>query len=457
LVLSSDEAPIELRILHGAQAGSRLCLSVGEYTLGCDDSCTLILEGNGIEDRHATLRFDGHVAWIDPLDGVVRNAHGDDIDDEHELTFGLPVELGNVWLSVDREDAPWPDPKSVMPIGVSGNVEAEKIMAPEPYGETGARGAGETLATADAIFTAPPKRRRKLAYVLLLMLVLITGGLGAFSLIQANHVKPVIEVAPPVAEVVQDKPPQGALELIKDFPRTKLVVQHEQGQARWIVSGYVTKAEQQRELSDMLASTVPTVRAKVLVEEELVQSARQVLAGEPAAAQIKVASATGGVLQLTGAASSGNDIQRIEERLLASVTGITEIKSQILLPEQLSRVLRERIAAANLGDRLAVTKELPEMNLAGRLTMEEIRRWEDVLVAFNREYGNVLPIRATVARLVPKPPVNVQAIVGGVVPYIVTQAGEHVNQGGDVNGHTLVSVKDGEVVFEGRQRVRIAR
>jgi hypothetical protein len=120
-------------------------------------------------------------------------------------------------------------------------------------------------------------------------------------------------------------------------------------------------------------------------------------------------------------------------------------------------VLRDRIAAASLGDRLAITKELPEMNLAGRLTMEEIRRWEDLLVAFNREYGNVLPIRATVTRLVPKPPVNVQAIVGGVVPYIVTQAGEHVNQGGDVNGHTLVSVKDGEVIFEGRQRVRIAR
>jgi len=62
-----------------------------------------------------------------------------------------------------------------------------------------------------------------------------------------------------------------------------------------------------------------------------------------------------------------------------------------------------------------------------------------------------------VTRLVPKPPVGVQAIVGGAVPYIVTPTGEHINQGGDVNGHTLVSVKDGEVVFEGRQRVRIGR
>ena len=92
-----------------------LCLSTGEYVLGRDDSCTLILEGSGIEDRHAILRFDGDAAWIEPVDGAVRNAHGDEIHDEQELTFGLPVELGNIWISVDREDAPWPDPKSVHP------------------------------------------------------------------------------------------------------------------------------------------------------------------------------------------------------------------------------------------------------------------------------------------------------------------------------------------------------
>ena len=344
-----------------------------------------------------------------------------------------------------------------MPIDDSRDSVAVKRVAPESHGETGTGDASETPAAADGLFMAPPKRSKKLVPLLLLMLLVVAGGLGAFSLIAANHVKPVIEVAPAVVVAVQDIPPQDALELIKDFPRTRFAVQQEQGKARWLVTGYVAKVEEQRDLSNMLGSLAPPVQARVLVEEELVQSARQVLAGEVAAAQVKVASATGGLLQLTGAASSANDIQRIEERLLASVAGISTVKSQILLPGQLGKLLRERIVAASLGDRLAITRELPEMTLAGRLTMKEIRRWEDLLVTFNREYGNVLPIRATVTRLVPKPPVGVQAIVGGAVPYIVTQAGEHVNQGGDVNGHTLVSVKDGEVVFEGRQRVRIAR
>jgi type III secretion system YscD/HrpQ family protein len=452
----TEDASIELRILYGAQAGSRLCLSIGEYTLGCDDSCTLILEGSGIEDRHAILRFDGAIAWIDPVDGVVRNAHGDDIDDEQELTFGLPVELGNVWISVDREDAPWPDPRSVTPIDLRKSSDVEKSLTPNSSDEINAAIEDDTAARAEDPFV-PPRRTWRPTYVLLFAIVLVAGGFGAFSLLQAYQAQPVIDVVSPAAGTVQAPPPQAALELIRDYPRTKLTLQHEQGQDRWVVSGYVAKTEQQRELGSMLASMAPTVQAKVFVEEELVQSARQVLAAEAASAHIGIENATGGVLQLTGAASSARDIQRMEEKLLAGVPGVSEVKSQVLLPEQLARVLRDRIAAASLRDRLAISSEAPEMRLAGRLTMEEIRRWEEIMVTFNREYGNVLPIRATVTRLVPKPPVGVQAIVGGTVPYIVTQAGEHVNQGGDVNGHTLISVKDGEVIFEGRQRVRIAR
>nr|WP_314623004.1 EscD/YscD/HrpQ family type III secretion system periplasmic domain-containing protein [uncultured Noviherbaspirillum sp.] len=453
----TDDAPIELRILHGAQAGSRLCLAVGEYALGSDDSCTLILEGNGIEDRHAVLRFDGESAWIDPVDGFVRNAHGDEIDDEQALAFGVPVELGSVWLSVDREDAPWPDPKSVMPIGSRKNPQADSGLVRDALDELTIAAVEEPGLLAAAVSMPPPRGRKILTYGLLTLMVLAAGCLGAYGFFQGNQVKPVADVAPVMVEVVQAPPSQAALDVIKNYPRTRLGLQQEQGRERWVVTGYVAKLEEQRELVSLLATSAPMVPARVLVEEELLQSATQVLKDDAAATHVRVESATGGILQLAGAAASAGDVQHLDEKLRSSVTGVLEVKSQILLPAQLGKLLRNRIAAASLGDRLAIATESPEMTLSGRLTMEEIRRWEDLLVTFNREYGNVLPIRATVTRFFPKPPVGVQAIVGGAVPYIVTQGGEHINQGGDVNGHTLVSVKDGEVVFEGRQRVRIAR
>ena len=454
----SEEAPVELRILHGAQAGSRLCLATGEYLLGRDDSCTLILEGSGIEDRHAILRFDGDAAWIEPVDGVVRNAHGDEIHGEQELTFGLPVELGSIWISVDREDAPWPDPKSVTPIRAKNIGDAEIDAAPDSHGESSI-GVPDQLPAADALFVRPPERSKWLRYVLPVVLLVAAGGIGAFAFFPAKQANELVDAAPPMTKVDHDPAPLEVQDLLKDYPRARLVWQQEpgQGQGRWIVRGYLPSADQQRELSNVLALMSPNAQLKVFVEEELEQGVKQILAEDASAAYARVQSVKGGVVQLTGAVASADEIERLEAKLLASVTGISEVKSQILLPDQLRKLLRDRIAAAGLGERLAVTSEKPEMKLAGRLTMEEIRRWEELLVTFNREYGNVLPIRATVSRLIPKPPVGVLAIVGGPVPYIVTQTGEHVNQGGDVNGHTLVSVKDGEVVFEGQQRVRIAR
>ena len=452
----AEETPVELRVLHGSQAGSRLCLSPGEYLLGSDDSCTLILDGHGIEDQHAVLRFDGEAAWIDPVQGVVRNAHGDDITDELELAFGLPVELGSVWISVDKEDAPWPDPHSVMPIKSRRADEDEEGDDAEPYLGPAMDQSAPTLAAAEPIFTPAEKKRPVLAYLAIVALVLLACGVGIAAMLELGKPEPVpARTLPAPPGTVETAAPAEALAVLKDFPNATLRVQKVEG--AWTVTGFLQTAMQEQELSARLASVEPAVKVKVHAEEELAQSAGRLLSAERSAEHVKVKSAAGGVVLLTGAASSGVEVEKFRQVLLAGVAGINDVKSEILMPEQLRKQLKDRIAAAGLAERLSVTSQEPELTLVGRLTMEEIRRWEELLVTFNRDYGNVLPIRATVSRFVPKPPVGVQAIVGGAVPYIVTPTGEHVNQGGDVNGHTLVSVKDGEVVFEGRQRVRIAR
>lgn len=450
-----QETPIELRILHGAQEGSRICLSPGEYLLGRDDSCTLILEGHGIEDQHAVLRFDGAAAWIDPVQGFVRNAHGDDITEELELTFGLPVELGSVWISVDKEDAPWPDPRSVMPIN-SGQVGKNEEVAPEPDPVETTERSGGTSAPVDRMFTPPAKKRSALAYGLTLIFVLLVGGLVIASMAALETTEHAQAITPAVtAGKAETTPSEEVLAVLRDYPDATLKLENEDG--AWIVRGFLPTAVEQQELSGKLASVAPAIQLQIKVEEELLQGARRLLSVERAAQHVKVESASAGVVRLTGAVVSAAEVERLKQLLLRGVGGISDVKSEILTAAPLRKQFRERLAAAGLADRLAVTSEEPELTLVGRLTMDEIRRWEDLVVSFNRDYGNVLPIRATVSRLVPKPPVGVQAIVGGAVPYIVTPTGEHVNQGGDVNGHTLVSIKDGEVVFEGRQRVRIAR
>ena len=52
---------------------------------------------------------------------------------------------------------------------------------------------------------------------------------------------------------------------------------------------------------------------------------------------------------------------------------------------------------------------------------------------------------------------DIQIIVGGITPFIVTESGQRATRGGDIDGHTLISVRDGEVIFDGAERFKISR
>jgi hypothetical protein len=413
--------------------------------------------------EHAILKFDGKAAWIDPLDGVVRNAHGDEITEEVEMAYGLPVELGSVWISVDGELAPWPDPQSVMPIAAAQTRETDDEAAAGSHSAsvTSSTQANAQSAMSDASPAVPEGKRRRGTVVMLLLLPAVAGLAGYAIATVLHKEKPAVAqaAAPPVlASDAATGPPPAAASVLRDYPSAAgLTLQKEND--GWIVTGFLPTAAQEQNLVSALASVAPAVRVKVTVEAALLEEARRLLAGQPQAEgrAVRVASAAGGILRLTGATSSAEDVEQIKQALLDGLTEARSVESGILLPDQLRKQLKDRMAAAGLAERMVYAAQEPEVRLTGRLTPEEIRRWEELMVRFDTDYGNALPIRATVTRVVPKPPVGVQAIVGGPVPYIVTERGEHVNQGGDVNGHTLVSVRDGEVVFEGSQRVRIAR
>jgi len=456
-----QESVIELRVLYGAQMGSCLTLGPGEYLLGSGDECTVMLAGQNMAERHATLRFDGVTALIAPYDGVVRNAHGDEIEAEQELVLGLPVELGGVVITVDHADAPWPEPESVTPAGREhramkeepGEDEQTPGALPDPEAvHADAEAVQETTVT-EASTSRPGQFRKWMLATTLIAGFSVLGVVAWYSIETRQAVKVIPAVETSKVDVAQ--PPAAAVKTLADFAGSALTL--EKLGSGWQVLGYVATNPEYTKLTNALAAAAPAVEVKVNVDENILRDAKAVLDAGELNAYPKVDSATHGVVVVSGAASSVEAVERVRSLLMEKVPGVQEVKANFLLPEQLRGKLKERIAAAGLSERLAVKREGDELRLAGKLSMDEIRRWEEVLLAFSKDYGNVLPVRATITRFIPKPPIGVQIIVGGAMPYIVTENGEHVNQGGNVDGHTLMSIKEGEVVFEGTQRIRIAR
>jgi type III secretion system YscD/HrpQ family protein len=451
------EHRVELRVLAGPQAGARVVLAHGEYLLGSGDDCSLVLRGPGIAERHALLRFEDGEVGIEPLDGVVCNVQGDEITDAQQLVHGVPFEIGGVWIAVDSEDAPWPDTAADF-----------RKAAQEEQGRAGTAAAEEEAGPATTSDALPPmlseagsgkpasNRILASAAAIAVLAFLLVAGWAWWSAREASR-QPAAAAAAMVREALP-QPPQDVQRILAEFGQDSQLELKRSGR-EWSVSGYVPSAERKNMLAEQLSSASAEVKLEVWVDAQLLEAARRVLAANavPGETSLRLESVHAGAATLTGAVSSEARLNAMKSALIAGVPGIRSVESKALLPDALLKLLKERIAGAGLASRLTLLSDTPEVKLNGRLSPEEIGRWESLIVEFSREYGDVLPIRATVTRVVPKPPVGVQTIVGGAMPYIVTDSGQFVNQGGDVQGHTLTAIRDGEVVFEGSRRIKMSR
>jgi hypothetical protein len=71
---------IELRVLHGPQAGARLPLQPGHgYTIGTADTCAIVLGGAQVAEEHARISADAGGISVEPLDGRILTLAGEEV------------------------------------------------------------------------------------------------------------------------------------------------------------------------------------------------------------------------------------------------------------------------------------------------------------------------------------------------------------------------------------------
>ena len=468
---ADTDSSLELRVLYGPQAGSSLPLAPGEYLLGTSDDCAILLAGPHMKEHHALLTIDERGAVLKPVDGAVCDAMGHEITDELVLTSGLPVELGGVSIAVDGVDARWPTPQSVAPMAnaatATEDTEAQAAAAasePEPAANKWAAVGSEVLQRLKV--ASKPLRRLGLGLAGAAGLTTLAFALAGW--VEGEAAAPLAPnisadaTAPAPTEPAADAPPRALSDLITQINASKALNVTRREDGRWLVAGYVRTAALRQSLLDSLQGLSPPAELNVYAEDELIAAAAQALNSRDDLndAWLQIESSGEGTLHLVGAAHRAQQVDAAKAALLAEVAGVRQVDSAVLFPGQLLANLKEQIRAAGLAERVAFAKESPEVVLKGKLNADELERWNTLYAAFVEAYGDVLPVDASLDDT-PVPTrragVGVKTIVGGAVPYVVTDTGVRVNRGGDFNGHKLTAVQDAEVVFEGSERLRIGR
>jgi len=461
---ADTDTSLELRVLYGPQAGSRLSLAVGEYLLGSSDECAILLSGPRMEEQHALLTVDERGATLKPMGGSVCDAMGNEIADEFALTPGLPVELGGTSIAVDRADAQWPAAQAVAPMTAS-----HQPLSPAADAHPGVA-AVETGASAGP-WAKPLKLLRWVVIAVAAAFAVTAMAFALAGWMEGQAAAPVEQQVSPEAsapaptEPPADAPPRTLMDMVTQINASKALTLTRQDDGNWLVAGYVRTASLKQSLLDALREVSPQPTLRVYAEDDLVAAAVKALnarddLGDTA---MQVESTGEGALRLVGAAHGVRQVETAQAALVSGVPGVRRVDSAVLFPDQLLAKLKAQLAAAKLADRVVFVSERPEVVLKGKLSLEELDRWNDLYAEFNDAYGDVLPVRASLAPPAPAPApvrraaVEVKTIVGGAVPYIVTDKGVRVNRGGDINGHRLSAVHDSEVLFEGEERLRIAR
>ena len=449
--LETLQARIELRVLFGPQAGSRLQVAPGNYDLGEGDECEVILSGPKMLGRHAQLSFDGEQLTISPLDGKVCDAQGNEISESFPLGLGMPVEMGGIWISVDDVDAEWPDPTDVV-----------SIMPPAAAAPATSTSAEDSSTEKNDSADEKPRRRAKAALITSITALTVMGiagiTLAAWLVNHPNQPTTTLDATPKAA--LPDPPNLHKVRQILGTTAAgssvEVIVTRDR---RLLIKGFVPDQASKTALTTVLETLTPPPQIDLQVDTDLSAAAATLLAEriDPSSAKLKVESVSGGVLTIEGAVLTQRARDAVMDLLQTSLPGLKRVNASIVMAEDLPQLLQDQLAASGLLKKIQIIDKQPEFLLRGALTDDDMRRWENLIVNFTDRYGKLLPVKAVFKLATRKPPVNVQAIVGGTTPFVITENGDRITRGGDVNGNTLMIVKDTEIIFEGSERFRISR
>ncbi|MFC4160066.1 type III secretion system inner membrane ring subunit SctD [Chitinimonas lacunae] len=435
-------ARLELRVLHGPQAGARLPLSDGRYLLGSGERADIVLHGPAVAAEHCALDLDGDIATLEPIGGSLLGLDGRLYERGDRLALGVVVEIGGVWLCLDRPDASWP-------------ARVEPVQSPQPKDVAAEPGATTAPPAAAAPPPAPGKESpplgRRLGQAALSGL-----ALAAIVTVALVWLAGAGKSTPPVTSAKPADQGRARLEAAIAAAGVGPHLRWRRLQDSWIIEGHVSDDASRARLARAVAALPQRVALRVYADDALLADGRAALAGT--ALPLRLEGLGGGAFRLSGAAPDQASVDDTVERLREDVAGLKRIDNAVLLPDALaSRLLRE-IEQAGLGSRIkSIRRPDGTLELSGTLAAADLARWEKLFGDFSRDYGAVLPVRASFARLQPPLPFRIRGVVGGEQPYVLTADGAKITVGGQIGAYKLVAVTDRELIFDGPERVSLAR
>jgi type III secretion system YscD/HrpQ family protein len=451
---------VELRVIHGAQAGARLPLVRGQpYSIGSADTCSIVLSGVQVTAEHASITVDERGICVVPLQGRVATVSGDVSATDGPLPLGTVLQIGLVKLTVAAMGDEWPAEESLQQ-----KPPADPVV--QPAGPMVTQGAKVPPATRKK---APVPRLRKKSwrptalycvaalFACIPAIVAVQGmtlertGAGGAPPVAASGAATVVASAPAPAPDARDL----LKEVVKAFPEGTLSTEL-LGDGSWLVKGHVRSDAELQSLRDAIGALPIRAELRILLQDERIRALKQLADSYsvPGQLELRIQAGNADVVRIVGAAIAPEEITAMQHKATEQLALLGPVQFELMQPTQLRTLFLQQLRSAGLDGRFQVLRLEPDLALRGVLRSQDVQAWETLFLEFTRKYGSVLRISAQVDSERDLIASSITAVVVGAFPYIVTKSLERVSPGGALGGHTVISIRDGEIVLSDGLKVR---
>lgn len=436
------DTALELRVLVGLHREARCAVHDGA-TIGSDSACDIVLSDDSIA---------AHAGWI-RLTGQSWSLSSDEssTEDSAMTAWNQALPIGQAWITVAPEDAPW-----IIPDIVDAANEADISLSPDdnPPASHDANAATILPSTLPAL-TTDAEKKTLLAWPTLLVLGAVT--LVVLSAIALVAVSTGTFSSKSTAKRVTAEQSLGQISAALDRLGLASTVHVALSKAGTVtVSGWVRDKAQYEALASAMSQIWPMPAIRISLESEAILTARSIL--QRFSVKYDPLYQGNGRLEIVGIASSARERAAALDAVRAQLSGLTVLGNTIELAQQVSDAFAEKLNKLGLSG-ITLTWQSGHLEvLPPALDEAQEAKLEAAVEAFNKQYWNIAQLgNAPAATVADSVPFAIRSVIGGPQPFVVLADGSKLLVGGTYKKYQLTAVEDTRIIFDGPRRAIVTR
>ena len=430
-----DRGKVTLKIFSGPHVGAEVILADGDFVIGRDDDCDIILNDEAIADRHARLQIANGATTLLALSGSVAVDGQPTEDGPTALPARTIFTLGTTHCGLAPIGENWREvvlPELVrggllaresgegaqVPAATDAGSEQENVPAAgvSTAAATATDGSADEEGAEDKARTAG-RKSRPLMSVLGVLLIFIAGAL--FWTESARQGKAYTKGETPTSAVKHFVDVRGTEQLVAENGLADRLAVSTSADDRVVVSGYLDSEAERRSLAAALRSANLEARLRIWTGEALLLAAKTTV--NALRAPLQVGYRDPGVITLSGIMPRGQSLRKVIDALYDDIPGIITLDNMAVDLDLAVSDFRDLLEDVGLNEQITVNTRKDTVTASGTVPKELRQNWIRARKEYLKLYGDRVPVKlaVTVFETAPLSSVMVRSEAKPVVPAVV--------------------------------------